>query len=136
MVKVRKTMDRIISRIRNSEHFIYKIKNTYYYLGSTICRECSNEEIEIFNELIKEFENLKGIKYPIEAQDCKKFNEYFDQVISIPVEEYTHQKNCETVKQMKTMLERLSEEEISDILLQYNDRDLMLTYRKGKYYIL
>jgi len=122
-----------MKKIKHADPFIYEICGHYYYFGSTICRECSADEIEAYKKLRQEFDSLNELTYEIVPRDCVKFNQYFDKVASLPVDLFSEKKNDEAMHQIWNLIKHLSEAELNDWLTQHANFKKMLDYRRGKY---
>ncbi len=123
----------IMKKLKHADPFIYEICGDYYYFGNTICRECSADEIEVYDKLRQEFDFLNNLTYEIVPRDCIKFNQYFDKVASVPVDSFSEKKNEKAMHQIWNLIKHLSDDQLNNLLTQQANFKKMLDYRRGKY---
>lgn len=135
----------LLCKLSKKYAFIYQINNSFYYIGAGIFRECSSEEIDLYNKLKNEYnkqkEILDHVKALIDNKACaaKKINEYYKQILDYANSDDT--KNCnlksgcfndkvlnECKKNLEKLLTGLNDEQLEDLAQQMDFMIKIYTY--------
>ena len=115
--------------------YVYKIKDTYYFIGGTVFSFCSTKDVDNFNKFEQEFERLKKEKY-ISKNDLKLLQEYYKEYICV-YEKNVNDENLEHVRKiMRNMFNCLSENDFESLLEQKKRRDEVLNYINNNWKIM
>ncbi len=124
--------DTVYDRIKNLNPCIFKIRDKYYYIGITLFRECTDEEITDYNKFrncLKYVEENKKTAPLTEQKNTLK--ELFKKLMYREDFEYNYEIHEKCKKQLKELLYTLTIEELEDILSQKNDIEKANNYYIG-----
>ena len=130
-------MDRkteFINFVKEATPFIYKIKQSYYYFGRMTCRQCTENEVDTYLTLMREFQLLQHLPYPKERSDFARINELFEKIIALDAGEYNDALYFKTVHALQDLIAELSDEEIDSLHKQHDNYCTMYRYSQGVTY--
>ena len=111
---------------------IYKVGNNFYYLGQMICRICTEEEIEAYQNLMNEYNRLKSLDYTLSKRDCNVLRECYAQVITIEVDGYDETKYRKVAHARNDLLFSLDDTTLSELIEQYYTYKEIMDWNSGK----
>lgn len=131
--KANASINDILSRIRYMKPFIYKLSNTYCYLGANTCHECNDEEVARYSRYLAELNALDACRYHIECNDSKNLGSAVHDIMDVQdLEEYRTQDSRWRLK-IAIKMESLSREELQDVERQLENLDRAFKYIAGSY---
>lgn len=117
------------------EVYVYKIKDTYYFIGGAVFRFCSAKDVDNFNKFEQEFERLKKEKN-ISTYDLKLLQEHYKEYISVYEKEVNDENLAHVRKIMKNIFKCLSENDFKSLFEQKKRRDDILNYINNNWKIM
>ncbi len=123
----------IISRFINTKTFIYNANNNYYVISGGKYRECTNEEIKLYNEFKIELDKTKNLPYTLENKDVIQVLKLYEKIENIDIFATNDETEFEIFTYRKLFGE-LSEKELNILDKQRDDLTRVIDYREGLFH--
>lgn len=109
---------KIVRELSYSYPFVYRIGEQYYYVGMTVFRKCTQEEIDEYKRYSKEMEKYADVdKYNI-PETVGELAESLAKLMNLENSEYDDRNAGRARRELETLLEQQSKAVLAEIVEQ------------------